>query len=170
VSAAPAVRGAGREDDPRVHGPDVIHVDMQLLSLIGQEVGQEDVGRLGQAQQQFVTLGGFHVEPDTALAPVGQLDHVGHAAERDEPRGHQAALRVSGLGVLHLDHVRAPLGQDRARHRHVCPGSDLEHANSAHDLDHRRLLIIDGLAHWPFHRYNVHLLSETRRASEGRTC
>src|ERR1700738_4777550 len=141
---ARAVRRTAGVDDTRVDRPDVGDVDVPSRPPGRQDVGQEDIALRCQAQQQVVAFIGRDVQADAALAPVGQLDHVGHTALRDQAGGDQAALRVAAHRMLDLDHVRAPLGQDRAGHGHVRPGRHLEHADSAHDRAHCRLLVIDG--------------------------
>ena len=150
AAVVPAAIGVGTElaltgspdvDDVRVGGADVLHVDAQLPARLGPEIGEEHVRRSAQPQQQIPALIGAQVETDAALASVGQLHHVGHAPRtgRHQPRGGQAPLRIAGFGVLDLDDVGAPLGQNRAGHRDVRPRGHLHHPDAVHD-SHRPLL------------------------------
>ena len=87
--------------------------------------------------QQLEALGLAEVEREALLAAVRLLDEevdavdLGGDAARAEP-----ALAVAALGVLDLDHVRAPVGQHRARGRHEPELRHLEHAHALHRLMH----------------------------------
>src|SRR5207253_5521194 len=98
----------GEQVDLRVDAADVVHLDREPPPGRGEEVGQEDVGRLDQAVEEVAPGGAAEVETDAPLAAVRLLDHeVDAARRRDEARGDEPALRVAARRVLDLDHVRA---------------------------------------------------------------
>jgi len=85
---------------------------------VGQEVGEEHVGGLHQLHEDGVGVGVLEGEADAALAAVRVLhQRLERAVRRAAGSEAEAALRVAGLGVLDLDHVGAPVGEDRAGRR-----------------------------------------------------
>ena len=97
---------------------DVLDVELVLLALRGQVVGQEDVGGLGDLVEHFLAVRRRHVDADAALAAVGMLDQrVAVRVELDAAHVDEAALGVAAHRVLDLDDVGAPVGEDRARRR-----------------------------------------------------
>src|SRR5690606_13830686 len=137
LGAALAVGRAAHVDDVRVGGADVVDVDAELAADGGQEVGQEDVRLRDQPEQYLPAAGRGHVQPHALLTAVGNLDHVVHpTAAGHQPGADQPALRVPGLGMLDLDDLGAPLGQDGAGHRHVRPGRDLDDLHTVQDGCH----------------------------------
>ncbi len=133
-----AVARSPHVDDVRIGGADVLDVDPELTARLGAEVGEEHVRGLAELEQDAAALLCAHVEADAPFAPVGELHHVGDPAgpDRDHPHGREPPLRIAGLGVLDLDDVGPPFGQDRAGHRHVGPGGDLHHPDTLHDSSH----------------------------------
>ena len=135
LGPALAGTGAGHVDDVGVVGLDVLELDVQLLPDGGHLVGQEDVARGGQPVDQVETFGLADVDADALLAPVGVLEqhvhgpHGGHDAAGGEP-----THGVAALGVLDLDDLGAPVGQDGRRGRHEGVLGDLEDANTLHDV------------------------------------
>ena len=84
---------------------------------------------------------GADVDADALLAPVGVLEqhvHVAHGGH-DPARG-QATHGVATLGVLDLDDLGTPVGQDGRGGRHEGVLGNLEDANTFHDVCQRRLL------------------------------
>ena len=112
-------------------------IDLQLLALVGQVVGQEDVALPGQFVDQLLAFRLGHIDADAALAAIGVAHHrvaVGvdlHAVQIDE-----AALRVAARGVLDLDDIRAPVGQNGAGHGNEGKLRDFKNAHALHDLNH----------------------------------
>ena len=77
------------------------------------------------------------VQADAALAAVGLLDEMVDAAgASDDPGADQAALRVTGFGMLDLDDVGAPVGQHRAGGGDERPGGELDDADPAENVGH----------------------------------
>jgi hypothetical protein len=142
VDSEGTLSGAACVDDVRVDLADVVDVDLEALAHIGQEAREKDVRALGQPVEQLAAGVTAYVEPDAPLAPVGLLhdvvDRVG--AARDEAHRDQAALGVAGLGVLDLDHVRSPVGQDGPGGRDEGPGGDLEDPEALQCIGHGGIL------------------------------
>ena len=101
----------------------------------GHLVGKEDVARRSQSVDQVEALGRADVDADALLAPVGVLEQDVHCAHRwhDTARG-ESTHGVPSLGVLDLDDLGAPVGQDGGRGRHEGVLGDLEDANTLHDV------------------------------------
>ena len=74
LGALVAVGAAAGVDDVRVGRADVLDVELVLLALRGQVVGQEDVGGLGDLVEHLLALRRGDVDADAALAAVGVLD------------------------------------------------------------------------------------------------
>ena len=137
VGFGPALAGArpGHVDDVGVVGLDVLELDVQLLPDGGHLVGQEDVARRGQAVDQVEALRRADVDADALLAPVGVLEqHVDGAHGGHDTAGGQSTHGVAPLGVLDLDDLGTPVGQDGGRGRHEGVLGDLEDANTLHDV------------------------------------
>ena len=66
------------------------------------------------------------------LAAVGLLDHEvdRRGTPRHDPRGHQTALRVTGFGVLDLEHFGAPVDEHGAARRDEHPRRDFDDADA----------------------------------------
>ena len=113
---------------------DVLDVELVLLPRAGQVVGQEHVGGLGDLVEQFLALRRGDVDADAALAAVGVLDQrVAVRVELDAAHVEEAALGVAAHRMLDLDHVGAPVGEDRARGGHE---GELRHFEDPHALHH----------------------------------
>ena len=75
------------------------------------------------------------VDADALLAPVGVLEqHVHCAHGGHDAAGGEPAHGVAALGVLDLDDLGAPVGQDGGCGRHEGVLGDLEDANTLHDV------------------------------------
>ena len=120
----------------RIDGSEVVDVDAPLRERRRQEVRDEHVGRLDQAKQQIATLGRSDVEADAALAAVVHLHRLIHAARREpeDALAHEAAVPVTRDRVLDLDHVGAPVGEQRAARGHE---HELGELDDTHALEHR---------------------------------
>ena len=137
VGLGPALAGtgAGHVDDVGVVGLDVLELDVQLLPDRGHLVGQEDVAGRGQPVDEVEALLRADVDADALLAPVGVLQqHVHGPHGGHDAAGGQPAHGVAALGVLDLDDLGAPVGQDGRRRRHEGVLGDLEDANTLHDV------------------------------------
>ncbi len=67
------------------------------------------------------------VEAHRPLPAVGRLEErVETPVHVVQARGHQAPVRVAGLGVLDLDHIGAPLREHRSRHGDEHVGGHLD--------------------------------------------
>src|ERR1700684_4139143 len=129
------MRTASDVDDLRIGRPEVVHVDSQPGSGSGQEVGQEHVAAAGQIEEDLARGRMLEGQADAALPSVGVLHQrlegpLGDATGTDL----QPALGVSGNGVLHLDHVSAPIGEDGARGRGKGELGYLKNADTRHRL------------------------------------
>ena len=135
LGPALAGTGAGHVDDVGVVGLDVLELDVQLLPDGGHLVGQEDVARGGQAVDQVEAFWLADVDADALLAPVGVLEqHVHGPHGGHDAGGGESTHGVAALGVLDLDDLGAPVGQDGGRRRHEGVLGDLEDANTLHDV------------------------------------
>ena len=75
---------------------------------------------------------------DAAFAPVRLLDEVVHpAGAGDDPGADQATLRVTGLGVLDLDDVGAPVGEHGTGRGNERPRRQFDDADPAENVGHR---------------------------------
>ena len=116
----------------------VFDIDLQLLADRRQIVGQEDIALGGQLIDQLAAFLGGKVDADAALAPVGVLHQSVALLVSGEALQHlDAALGIAAHGMLDLDHVRAPVRQDRARRRNESELRDFEDPNALHNLGHR---------------------------------
>ena len=105
-----------------------------------QEVGEEHVGRLDEAEQQVAAFGRRDVEADAPLPAVVHLHRLVHAARADlqDPLAREAAVAVAGDGVLDLDHVGTPVGEQRAARGDEDELRELDDANAVEDRHRRR--------------------------------
>src|SRR5437016_4684963 len=93
---------------------------------VGQEVGEEHVGALDQADEERAALVGPEVDADAALVPPELLDdEVASRRPRDHAARDQAADRIAMAGVLDLDHLRAPVAERGAGRGDEAPVRDL---------------------------------------------
>ena len=139
VGATLALPGARDVDDVGVVRPDVLGLDAELLAHPRQLVGQEDVRRAGELVEDLEALGGGEVEGQAALAAVRVLEQcVDVAGDRHHARGGQAAHGVAALDRLDLDHVGAPVGQERRGRRHEGVLGHFEDADALHHCGHRK--------------------------------
>ncbi len=138
LGAAFAATGPGHVDDVWVVGADVLELDVELLAHSRKLVGEEHVGRRGQPVDEVEALLGGDVDADALLPPVGVLEEHVHIAHRghDAARG-EAAHGVAALGVLDLDDLGAPVGQDGRGRRHERVLGHLQDANTFHDVCQR---------------------------------
>jgi len=119
----------------------VLQLDLELLADPRQLVGQEHVCRGRQLVEDVEALGRAEVERHAALAAVRVFQERVHvAADGDDARRRQAAHGVAALGGLHLDHLGAPVGQQRRGRRHERVLCNLEDADALHHCGraHRR--------------------------------
>ena len=110
----------GVEETITVSG-DTPVVDLQSTTGVGQEIGQEHIGGLGDGVQDFAAFLAGQIETDTAFAAVRMLHHrIDPAADLEHAELSQAALRVAMHRVLDFDHVRSEVGElhgtERATH------------------------------------------------------
>src|SRR5204862_6941221 len=111
--------------------PEIVPGDPQPLARVGQEVREKDVGPLDEPVEEGAPVVGPEIDPDAALVPADLLhDEVptrraGDDAARDEP-----ADRIAVARTLHLDDLRAPVGERRARGGYESPVGDLEHLHA----------------------------------------
>ena len=135
VGPAHAVAVAARVDDLGVDRADVVDVEPELRERRRQEVRDEHVRGLDQAQQQVAALGGRDVEADAALAAVVHLHRLVHSARREaeDALAHEAAVAVTGDGVLDLDHVGTPVGEQRAARGHEHELGELDDTDAFED-------------------------------------
>ena len=83
---------------------------------LGHVVGQEHFGGLGQFVEHLLPARRGDVDPNAALAPVGVLhQRMSVRVDLDATHVEKAALRVTLHGVLDLDDVGAPVGEDGSR-------------------------------------------------------
>ena len=138
IGSALARAGARDVDDVGIVGVDVLGLDPQLLPHRRELVGEEHVARLGQPVDELEARVGFDVDPDALLAPVGVLEQDVHVAQHrhDAARG-QAPHGVTTLGVLDLDDLGTPVGQDGGGGRHEGVLGDLKDADTFHDVGQR---------------------------------
>ena len=80
VGAAVAVARAPHVDDVRVVGPDVVHLDLQLLADARHLVGEEDVGDRREPVEDVAPCRVGQVEAEALLAAVRVLDEHRHLA------------------------------------------------------------------------------------------
>ena len=127
---------APRVDEPGVDGAQLVDTEPEAVERVGEEVGEEHVGGADEPEQQLAPLVRAHVEADAALATVRELHRLVHAAVGDpqDPLAHEAAVAVAGDGVLDLDDVGAPVGEQRARHGDE---EELRELHDAHAVEHR---------------------------------
>ena len=132
LRALVAVGGAPGINDVGIDRADVFHVDLQLLSLLGQVVGEEHIGGGGDAVKQLPPRLGGKVHPHAALAPVGVFHHrIALRRDGDPAEFEKAALGVAAHRVFDLDDVGAPVRENGPRRRHE---GVLRHFEDAHAL------------------------------------
>ena len=140
-----AQRRAARVDDVGIDRADVLDVELVLLAVLGEVVGQEHVGGLGQFVEHFLAFGRGEVDADAALAAVGVFDQrVAQRIELDPAHVEEAALGIAAHRMLDLDHVRAPVGEDRARRRRERELRHFEDAHALHYLGRHRPDLLSG--------------------------
>ena len=110
----------------------------QPLARVREEVGEEDVGGLGQPVEQLTPVVGREVERDAPLASVRLFhDVVDPACTRGhEARADQAALRITRDRMLDLQHIRAPIREHRAGGGHERPRCDLDDLDALQNIAH----------------------------------
>src|SRR5699024_10034875 len=115
--------------------PDGVDVDPEPLPALGQKIGHKDVCGLDQLHEHLETVRVRDVECHAALSTIGLLDEVVDAPRPGHHAGvDQTALRVTRLRVLDLDHVGAPVCQDRPGGGDKSPGGQLDDLYSGQDL------------------------------------
>ena len=153
LAAAAAEPADRRVDDRRVHRADRVVVKAEAGKPAGLEVLHEHVRPAGELLRERAVAVVLQVERDGPLVPVDRQEVGRHAVLGD--RRHPGA-RVVTAGRLHLDHVRAEVGE---QHRAVRPGQD---AGKVRDEQ-------PGQRTWP--RGFAHLLVPLMRALlSGRRC
>ncbi len=132
-----AVGAAPRINDLGIRRADVLDIELELLTLRGQVIGEEDVAGLGDLVEQLHARGGGEIETDAALTAVRMLHQgVAHGVELHAAQIDETALRIAAHGMLDLDHVCAPVGQDGAGGGHERELRDLQHPDPFHNLRH----------------------------------
>ena len=103
-------------------------VEPEALQRTGPEVGEEHVGRLEELVQDGEALLATQVERDRSLASARERDrHVDATAVDADALRHEPAVGIA-LRPLDADHVGAPVGEQRTRHRHEHPLRELDDA------------------------------------------
>jgi hypothetical protein len=125
-------------DEVRVVGAQVVHVDLQLGPHPGHLVGEEDVAGGRELVEHVEPLGRAEVEADALLAAVRVLEeHVDvRLHEREAAALQQASHGVAPLHVLDLDHLGAPVGEERGGRRDERVLGDLQDPHTLHDVGH----------------------------------
>ena len=123
VLAAHAECGATHVDDLWIHLPDVLNVDVEAGPDIREKVGEEHVGVPHEPVEDVKPFGNIESQPDTPLVVVRVLhDRSERAARGHGSNGEETSLRISPLGMLHLDDLSAPFRQDSTRQARTCTG------------------------------------------------
>ena len=126
VLAAQPVAAHAAVDEARMPRHRLGRLEPEPVERVRAQVGDEDVGRLEQFLEQAALGLVLQVEHHAALAPVVQRERgvrdVGADAERSEGVAHGVAVRL-----LHLDHVRAPVGQEGRRRGRGHPHAELHY-------------------------------------------
>jgi hypothetical protein len=139
VRAADAGPGTASDDDVRIERADVLDRQPRPFERARQPVRQEHV-RGGEKATEVLAAGvGLDIDRHTALATVADFQDevdVGPGVLPGETADDQCAPGVTGLDVLHLDDVGAPVRKRRAGRRHVSPGGQLDNPHAAQDLAH----------------------------------
>ena len=129
-----ALPGAPHVDDVGVLGPDVLHADLELVADRRELVGEEDVGRLGQAVEDGKALRRGQVEAEAPLAPVRVLQqHVDVGGDQGDAGRGEPPHGVAPLDVLDLDDLGPEVGQGRRGRRDE---GVLGHFQDPHALEH----------------------------------
>jgi hypothetical protein len=138
VGATHPERGRPHVDDRRVVGPHVLDLDAEAAAGGGPEVRDEHVGRPHEACQDPATVGVLEIDAHRPLPAVRRLHVRVHAVlQRVEAARHQAPVGIAGVGVLDLDDVGTPLGEDGARHRSEDVRGDLDDPHAGERPGHR---------------------------------
>ena len=118
VGTLGTLAGGERVDEPRVPRPHVSGVEPQPGSAVRQQVRDQHVGAGQQVVEHGAAVVGGDVECDRSLAAVELLPHERDAVvTRRQALHRDATHRVGEARVRHLDHLGAPLGEDRAARR-----------------------------------------------------
>ncbi len=136
-------------DDLRVRLPHGVDVEAEPGTDPGPQVGDEHVGLSNQFVHHLARLGLGQIESDGALAAVGVLEGQVDAVDRGrDPGGPQSPIGITRLGMLNLDHLGTPVGQNRSGQRDEDEGTDLDDAHSLQNLVHASSsLLILWIAH-----------------------
>ena len=102
-------------------------LEVEAVERVGAQVGEEDVRRREQLFQPFPRLGLAQVEDDAALAPV-VLREGGVREVLADAQGAEGTAHGVTVGRLHLDDIRAPVGQQGAGGRCGHPDTHLDDA------------------------------------------
>ena len=131
VGAAPCIDNLG------IRRADVLDIELEFLALRRQVIGEEDIAGLGDLVEQLDARRRRKIETDTALAAVRMLHQgVAHGVELHAAQIDEAALGISPHGMLDLDDVSAPIGQDRAGGGDERELRDLQYPDSFHHQRH----------------------------------
>ena len=117
---APCSKGRAQHIDGRwIVLSDVVNVDPKALTRSWAEAGEKDVSVLHHLRQEVPAFVCGEIDRHRSFAAIGRLEERVHPAVHVvKADGHEPPVRVTGDRMLDLDDLRAPLGQDRALHRH----------------------------------------------------
>ena len=159
VGTLEPLAGTDRVHAAGIHGPDVVGVERELRARRREEVRDEHVGPFDQPVERGASFRVAQVDRDAALVAVELLEEeVEVAGVGDESHRHDLPQGIAG-GSLDLDHVGAPLGEDRRRRRYEPVLGHFQHLHAVH-YAHRaslrsaagsrqeRRAVIDDREHW----------------------
>ena len=130
VGTLEALARPDRVDAARVHRPDVVGAQPQLLARRRQEARDEHVGPRDQRVERGAAVVVAQVDRDAALVAVELLEEDVEALDvRDDAQLRVVPQRIARR-ALDLDDVGAPVGEDRGGRRHEALFRDLEHVHA----------------------------------------
>jgi len=137
IGAALPLAVAARVDESRVHPAEVLVRQAKPLARIVEEAREEHVGPGDEPIEELPARGLRQVEAEAPLVPPELLDdEVPARRARDESAGDESPDRVPEPGMLHLDHLGAPIAEHGAGRRHEAPFGHFEHADAVEDARH----------------------------------
>ena len=120
-------------DQAWIDRPELFDTEAEPLEDRRQVVREEHVGLADEAEHHLASGRRLEIQPDAALAAVGQL-HGRVDSGATHPLRDQAAIPVARDGVLDLRHLGAPIGQECAGHGYEHPTGQLHHPYTAEQL------------------------------------